>query len=55
MASKAIFYVFGLSKWTKTYIRTVVFKVALDVKSVKVTEYPFKQNRSVLEKKTPII
>ena len=54
-ASKAIFYVFDLSKWTKTCIRTVVFEVALVVKSVKVTEYPFKQNRSVLEKKTPLI
>ena len=54
-ASKAIFYVFDLSRWTKTCIRTVVFGAALDVQSVKVTEYPFKENRSVLEKKTPII
>ena len=54
-ASKAIFYVFDLSKWTKTCITTVVFEVALDVQSVKVSEYPFKQNRSMLKNKTTII
>ena len=46
-ASKAIFYVFDLSKWTKACITTVVFEVAFDLQSVKVSEYPFKQNRSM--------
>ena len=54
-ASKAIFHVFDLSKWAKTCITTVVFEVALDVQSVKVSEYPFKQNRSMLKIKTAII
>ena len=53
--SKAIFYVFYLSKWTKTCNTTIAFKVALDVQSVKVSEYPFKENRSMLKKKTAII
>ena len=50
-ASKAIFYVFNLSKWTKTCITTVVFEVALDANSV----YPFKRNRSMLKSKTAVI
>ena len=54
-ASKAIFNVFDLSKWTKTCIITVVFEVALDVQSGKVSEYPFKQNRSMLKNKTAAI
>ena len=49
-ASKEIFYVFDLSKWTKTCIRTVVFEVALDVQLV----YPFKRNRSMFKNKTAI-
>ena len=52
---KAIFYVFDLSKWTKTCITTVVHEVALDVQSVKVSEYPFRQNRSMLKNKTAIM
>ena len=44
-----LYFVFHLSKWTKTCITTVVFEVALDVQSVKVLEYPFKQNRSMLK------
>ena len=54
-ASKAIFYLFDLSKWTKTCNTTVVFEVALDVQSVKVSEYPFKQNKSMLKNKAAII
>ena len=34
---------------------TVVFELALDVQSVKVSEYPFKQNRNMLKIKTAII
>ena len=44
-----------LSKWTKTCVTTVVFEVTLDVQSVKVSEYSFKQNRSMLKNKTTII
>ena len=36
-------------------ITTVVFEVALDVQSVKVSGYPFKQNRSMLKIKTAVI
>ena len=54
-ASKAIFYVSDLSKWTKTCITTAVFEVAFDVQSVQVSEYPFKQNRSILRNKTIIL
>ena len=39
-APKAIFYVFDLSKCTKTCNATVVFEVALDVQSVKLKEKP---------------
>ena len=50
-----MFYDFDLSKWTKTCITTVIFEVALDVQSVKFSEYPLKQNRSMLKNKTAII
>ena len=49
-ASKAIFYVFNLSKWTKTCIATVVFELALDVNSDS-----FKRNISMLKSKTAVI
>ena len=39
-ASKVIFYVFDLSKCTKTCNTAVVFEEALDVKSVKPKEKP---------------
>ena len=48
-------YVFDLSKWAKTCITTFVFEVAIDVQSVKVSEYLFKQNRNMLKNKTAII
>ena len=54
-ASKAIFYVFDLSNWTKTCITAVIFEVTLGAQSVEVSEYPFKQSRSMLKNKTAII
>ena len=39
----------------KNIIATVVFEVALDAQSVKVSEYPFKQNKSMLKNKAAII
>ena len=35
--------------------QTVVFEVSLDIQTVKVAKYPFKQNGSMLKIKTAII
>ena len=55
ICQEAFLHVFDLSKWTKTCITTVAFQVALDAQSVKVSEYPFKQNKSMLKNKAAII